>query len=145
MKSGLARAAAAGFLMFELLALTGGPALADPTGSVSDAHEGHGVLVVEARHRTGPTDIHYVVRLTWSGDGHRADAGAVTASVVGPQGPLPPTVLLPYDLDGRYAATLQLPAPGIWTVRFSSTNPGSTIDSLETVPAAPVSPVVPVV
>ena len=147
MSSRLARSAVAAVLLSEVLTLTGGTALATPRPDAvvtSEAHEGYGVLIVEGRHPTGPTDVHYVVRLTWSGDGHPADPAttALTASIVGPQGPLPPVVLQPWDADGRYAGTLSFPAPGVWTVRFSAAMPATQLDSLELVPPA-VPPALP--
>lgn len=153
MSSRFARSAVAALVLSEVLALTAVPALAAPrpdaTGTsaddvTSEAHEGHGVLVVEGRHPTGPTAVHYVVRLTWSGDGHPADPAttAVTASILGPQGPLPLVVLTPWGADGRYAGTVSFPAPGMWTVRFSAPNPATQFDSLELVPPA-VPPALP--
>ncbi|HMG45078.1 MAG TPA: hypothetical protein VK611_27345 [Acidimicrobiales bacterium] len=156
MSSRLARGAIVALLLSEVLALTGGAALAAPRPDAADttatsadavgseAHEGSGVLVVEGRHPTGPTDVHFVVRLTWSGDGHPADPAttALTASILGPQGPLPPVVLTPWDADGRYAGTVSFPSPGMWTVRFSAPNPAIQFDSLELVPPA-VPPALP--
>src|SRR5688572_6326593 len=111
-----------------------------PADAAAPAHEGHGVLVIEGRHPTGPDDVHYVVRLTWSGDGHPADPAttALTATVVGPAGPLAPVVFTPYDGDGRYAANVSFPGPGVWTLRFDAPSPQTTFESLELVPVVGV-------
>ena len=152
MKSRLAGAAAAGFLMLEVATLTAGPALAGPTTSTGGAvgavesgaaHEGVGVLVVEARQPVSTLEVAYVVRLSWSGDGHPANGAAVTAQVVGVEGVLPPATLLPQDDDGRYAGTLAFPGPGVWTVRFTSIGPDGVFDSFEAAPPALEAPAAP--
>jgi hypothetical protein len=104
-------------------------------------HDGYGVVAVEGRHPTGPQEIHYVVRITWSGDGHPADpATALTATVVGPGGPLPPVALASQDADGRFQGRVAFPGPGVWTVRFSAPHPQTTWETVEAVPfvAAPL-------
>lgn len=152
MKSRLAGAAAAGFLMLEVLALTGAPASAGPTtptggqGAAAEAdatHDGVGVLVVEARQPVSPLEVGYVVRLSWSGDGHPANGATVTAHVVGTEGIVAPTTLVPHDADGRYAGTLAFPGPGVWTVRFASIGPDAAFDSFEAAPPAPEVPATP--
>ena len=156
MKSRLAGAAATGFLMLELLTVTGAPALAGPATPTGDvgaaagvdaAHDGVGVLAVEARQPASALEVGYVVRLSWSGDGHPANGAVVTAHVVGTEGFVAPTTLVPHDADGRYAGTLAFPGPGVWTVRFTSKGPEAVFDSFEAVPPAldvPAAPMLPV-
>jgi len=104
-------------------------------------HDGYGVVVVEGRHPAAPQEIHYVVRVTWSGDGHPADpTTALTATVVGPAGELPPVALTSQDADGRFEGRVAFPGPGVWTVRFSAPHPQTTWETVEAVPfvAAPL-------
>ena len=129
MKSRTTSLALAATLVFGLLS-TAGPASA---GSASPQHTGHGVLVVESRHPISPTAIHYVVRLTWSGDNHPAEQAYVTATLIDLTGQATPVAFYAYDDDGRYAGTVELPGPGLWTVRFTSASPAVTVDHPELV------------
>ena len=105
-------------------------------------HDGVGVVTVEGRHPTSASEVHYVVRLTWSADGHPADdTTALSASLVGLDGvPQPAVAFQPYGGDGRFAGTVAFPGPGVWTLRFTSAHPPTTVDSLEVFPvlAAPL-------
>jgi hypothetical protein len=119
--------------------LAASPAFAHPaatTHATDASHAGEGVLVVEGRHPHGPSDIHYVVSLTWSGDGHVADHGSVTATVFDEAG-TGTNFRLPFDrASGRFMGMVHFPAPGGYSVRFTATNPDAVLDSYETVPPA---------
>lgn len=94
-----------------------------PTTPV-DAHTGYGVVNVEARHPRPGNAIHYVVRVTWSADGHPATGAALTAAPVSPSGVPGPTVrLTPLDGDGRYGGTIRFNQPGTWTITVSAGRP----------------------
>jgi len=87
-------------------------------------HTGHGVVTVEARHPRPGNAIHYVVRLTWSADGHPATGAVVTAAPVSPSGVPSPTVrLTPLDSKGRYGGTIRFNTPGTWTITVSAGRP----------------------
>jgi hypothetical protein len=104
-------------------------------------HDGYGVIDVEGRHPGEGGAVHYVVRVTWSEDGHPAEGSTVTATVLDAFGnALPPVTLDPLDLDGRYAGTVTFPWEGLWTVRFTSTVPAGSVDTVEQLPiSVPVS------
>jgi len=160
MSSRPARAAAALIVSIALAngasGASGAPASAEPAEPAEPAdlaaenhvrdlfHDGYGMVTVEGRHPTAPHEVHYVVRVTWSGDGHPADATtALTATVMGPAGPLPPVTLLPQDTDGRFAGRVSFPGDGLWTVRFSAPHPLTTWDTVELLPqVAPPLPFV---
>ena len=98
-------------------------------------HDGYGVVDIEGRHPASPQELHYVVRVTWSGDGHPAGPEtALTATVVGPDGPRSPLALAPLDTDGRFHGQVTFPGPGTWTVRFSAPHPLTTWETVEAVP-----------
>lgn len=136
-----ARSHVLGAIAAMALALTivggAGPAFAHPADGW---HDGVGVLNVEARHPVGPSGVHYVVALTWSADSHVADTATVTATIVDPSG-LSVPVVLPFEpVSGRYMGTVHFPSPGLWMVRFASSNPAASVDSLELVPPALIAP-----
>jgi len=105
------------------------------------AHEGYGVIDIEGRHPAADGSIHYVVRVTWSEDGHPADGTTVVATLLDAFGtPLSSTTFAPVDADGRYAGTVTFPSDGLWTVRFTSSLPAGSIDAVEQLPVSvPVS------
>jgi hypothetical protein len=103
--------------------------LADPAA----AHEGAGVLVVETREAV-PNGFRYVVRLTWTNDGHPAADATMTATPLAPDGtPGTPVPLTAVDGDGRYQASVALPGAGRWTVRFTAVTPTATVEVPEEV------------
>ena len=103
--------------------------------TTASAHEGEGVLVVESQGPASGTSVPYQVRLTWVNDGHPAAADTtITATAVAPDGtPQTPVPMVADDDDGRFSATLDLPAPGAWTVRFTSVTPAATLEVVETI------------
>lgn len=104
------------------------------------AHEGEGILTVESQEPDGDGAVRYVVRVTWADDGHPALGSTVTATPIAPDGaPQTPVTLEPTDEDGRYATTVTYPAPGDWTVRFTSVTPTGTIEISEAIRSQPTS------
>lgn len=98
------------------------------------AHDGKGVLVIESQGPAQGLAIPVVVRLTWQDDGHAAVDATVTATAVADDGTATtPVPLEPLDQDGRYAATVETPRPGAWTIRFTSVTPAATLEVEETV------------
>lgn len=117
--------------LIALAGLVAGP-LAVPVG----AHEGRGIVEVEATHPSGPS-VHYIVRVTWEDDGHAATDAIVTAAAVGEDGnALTPVTLAPADDDGRYQGVVDFPGAGDWTVRFTSIDPTGTVEHARRVTAA---------
>jgi hypothetical protein len=111
-------------------------------GSPAVAHEGKGIVTVEASHPAGATAVHYIVRVTWEDDGHPAEDATVTAAAIGGDGTtLTPVTLAPADDDGRYAGVVEYPEAGSWTVRFTSIDPTGTAErSEEIAPPATAGP-----
>ncbi len=102
-----------------------------PLGSPAGAHDGKGIVTVEANHPAGATAVHYIVRVTWEDDGHPAADATVTAAAVGSDGTtLTPVTLTPAD-DGRYAGVVEYPEAGSWAVRFTSIDPTGTAERSE--------------
>lgn len=100
----------------------------------ASAHDGEGILVIEAQGPAAGLSVPYVIRLTWANDGHPAIDSTVTATVLEPDGtPRTPVVMEPIDEDGRYAATIALGSGGSWTVRFTAVTPTATIEVVEEV------------
>lgn len=115
-----------------LLVLTASLALG--LGRPAAAHEGDGVVTIEQREPAGPASLRYVVRLTWSLDGHPATMAWLTATPVDSLGTRgTPVVLSPVDLDGRYTGTVVFPTTGTWTVEFGSQLPPTKVTIVEQV------------
>jgi hypothetical protein len=113
--------------------------MAGPLGSPAGAHDGKGIVTVEASHPAGAAAVHYIVRVTWEDDGHPAAEATVTAAAVGGNGTtLTPVTLAPADDDGRYAGVVEYPEAGSWTVRFTSIDPTGTAERSEEI-AAPAT------
>jgi hypothetical protein len=114
------RALGALLILVTLLGGTAGPAA---------AHDGPGTFVVESDQPSG-TSHAYVVRLNWDNDGHPAAADTtVTATAIAPDGTAQtPQPMTSVDAEGRFEATVDLPGPGRWTVRFASVEPTARLD-----------------
>jgi hypothetical protein len=104
-------------------------------GPAAGAHEGKGIITLEAAHPAG-LSVHFIVRVTWENDGHPADDAVVTATAVASDGSqLNPVTLAPIDDDGGYANPIDFDAPGSWTVRFTSIDPTGTAEVTQAVEA----------
>ena len=101
------------------------------------AHSGDGAIELVSAESAGPLAVRYEVAITFTADGHVApDAVAtVVAEVDGvPVDPVPLAGVA--GKEGRYAATVNVPEPGTWQVRFSSLEPTAILERTETIPAA---------
>ncbi|MGH9192877.1 MAG: hypothetical protein ACRDZ0_10470 [Acidimicrobiales bacterium] len=108
-------------------------------GAPAGAHDGDGIITMEAAHPAG-TSIHFIVRVTWENDGHPAADAVVTATAVGGDGTqLTPVTLAPVD-DGRYANAIDFGSSGAWAVRFTSIDPTGAAEVDQTVEAPPATP-----
>jgi hypothetical protein len=93
------------------------------------AHEGPGTFAVETAELASDSEVRYVVRLTYIGDGDPASDSTVTATAIAPDGTAQtPVPMAAVDQDGRYGATVSFPSAGEWTVRFTSILPPATLD-----------------
>ena len=122
-------------------------ALATTLGAPSaSAHEGEGILELDAQPAAPGRSVPYVVRLTWADDGHPAVDATVTATAVDPSGtPQTPVLLEEQGDNGRYAGTVTFPSGGAWTVRFTAVTPSATLEVIQEVaepaPSTPASDV----
>lgn len=108
------------------------------------ADEGPGVITVESADPSPDGSVRYVTRLTWANDGHPVADATITATPVGSDGvALTPVTLTAVDQDGRYGATVTLPEPGQWTVRFTSVTPPGTLEVTQQVEPPPTTSTVP--
>ena len=106
----------------------------------ASAHEGEGVLELEAQADAPGPSVPYVVRLTWADDGHPAIDATVTATAIDPSGtPQTPVPMQQQGDDGRYSATVAFPDGGAWTVRFTSVTPAATLEVEQDVSDPPPS------
>jgi hypothetical protein len=109
----------------------------------ASAHSDTGILAVEALPPAADTSAVTVrARLVYDNDMHGVPGVAVTATGIGPDGAaLAPTVLGDVG-EGEYESVIAFPAPGAWTLTFSSLAPAATaelaVDVAETGPATTV-------
>jgi hypothetical protein len=104
------------------------------TAAPAAAHDGDAAIAVEAADPEPDGSVHYVVRVTWTDDGHAALDTTVTATPVAGDGtPQTPVQMTAVDQDGRYEATVPFPAPGAWTIRFASIDPNGTVEQAQEV------------
>jgi len=104
--------------------------LAAPAGPAG-AQEGSGEITLEAVHPAG-SSLHFIVRVT--DDGDAANDASVTAAAVSLSGEsLDPVDLTRDDDDGHYSGPVEFPSAGLWTVRFTSTNPDATLEQTQEV------------
>jgi len=100
------------------------------------AHQGEGIIELQAQEPADASTVSYVVRLTWANDGHPAFDATVTATPIDPSGaPGTPVPMQFEGDDGRYSGTITYPSSGTWTVRFTSVSPSSTMEIVEEVAA----------
>ena len=106
----------------------------------ASAHEGQGILEIDAQPAAPGLSVPYVVRLTWADDGHPAVDATVTATAIDPSGsPQTPVILQQQGDDGRYAGTVTFPSVGAWTVRFTAVTPSATLEVIQEVAEPPPS------
>jgi hypothetical protein len=117
-----------------LLLATIAVTLAVATGTVS-AHGDEGELELTAFEQTGPMTVEVEVGIVYEGDGHLAEDASVTATLSGPGGATVGPVELVWagENSSLYAATVDVPAVGDWTVAVTSTDPAGSADGTLTV------------
>ena len=119
-----------GLVVVALVGLVAVGLAASPAG----AHDGEAVFAVEASEPQDDGSVHYVVRVTWSDDGHPAADATVTAVPVDAAGAAQTAVpMSAVDQDGRYEATVTFPSVGAWTIRFAAINPDGTHEQAQEV------------
>lgn len=98
------------------------------------AHEGAGTLTLESADPANALAVRYRVRLVYTADGHPVPDATVTAVAVGPTSATP--VPFTEAADGVYEGTVTFPAPGDWSVRFTSVTPAATLEHAQTIVAS---------
>ena len=97
-------------------------------GTPAFAHDDSGNLSLDAVARADGT-VEVQVALSYTNDGHPADAAEVSATASGPGGATAgPVALTPIGLGG-YRGTLSSLDTGAWTVRAESTAPAATAET----------------
>lgn len=117
-----------------LLAVVTGLVLVATTGTVS-AHSDVGEMELTAFEQTGPTTVEIEVGIVYEGDGHLAEDATVTATLSGPDGATVGPVELTWAGVGSslYAATVEVPVIGDWSVAVTSIDPAGAVDGSLTV------------
>jgi YtkA-like len=109
--------------------------LAAGPSAPAGAQEYTGEIELEAVHPAGQS-LHFIVRVTDGGD--PANDASVTAEAVSLSGEsLTPVDLTRDDDDGRYSGPIEFPSAGLWTVRFTSTNPDGVLEVDQEVELSP--------
>jgi hypothetical protein len=124
--------------------LTGAAVLTLLAGTgVASAHGDEGELTVTKLEQVGPTTIAVEAGIVYEGDGHLAEDAEVTATLSGPGGATvgPVQLVRTGESTSLYAATVEVPAAGDWSVEVTSTEPAAeaTQSISVTEQAAPVS------
>lgn len=121
-------------LTFAALVAAAALLAAGPAGPAS-AQESEGEIELEAVHPAGQS-LHFIVRVSEGGD--PANDASVTAAAESLSGEsLTPVDLTRDDDDGRYSGPVEFPSAGLWTVRFTSTNPDATLEVDQEVELSP--------
>ena len=91
----------------------------------ASAHGDEGELIITKLEQVGPTTLSIEAGVVYEGDGHLAEDATVTATMSGPGGATVGPVQLTRtgESTSLYAATVEVPATGDWTVEVSSTEP----------------------
>lgn len=91
----------------------------------ASAHSDEGELTVTKLEQVGPTSVAIEAGIVYEGDGHLAEDATVTATLSGPGGATVGPVQLTRtgESTSLYAATVEVPATGDWSVEVTSTEP----------------------
>lgn len=98
----------------------------------ASAHGDDGSMEVLDSQQVGPRRIRLEVAIPYSNDGDQAENAIVTASLTGPDGQTVTDVALPRTAEATYAAEVDVPTEGAWTIEVASTDPTAAA-SIETV------------
>lgn len=93
----------------------------------ASAHGDEGELTVTKLEQVGPTSVAIEAGIVYEGDGHLAEDATVTATLIGPGGATVGPVQLTRtgESTSLYAATVEVPATGDWSVEVTSTEPAA--------------------
>lgn len=116
------------------------------TTSTAAAHSDEGELELTTFEQTGPRTVEVEVGIVYA-DEHLAEDATVTATLRGPDGATvgPVDLVRTGDTTSLYGATVELPAPGDWSVDVTSTEPTGqvagavTLSEQATTPSQPTA------
>jgi hypothetical protein len=93
----------------------------------ASAHGDEGELTVTKLEQVGPTSVAIEAGIVYEGDGHLAEDATVTATLIGPGGATVGPVQLTRtgESTSLYAATVEVPGTGDWSVEVTSTEPAA--------------------
>ncbi|MBV6509412.1 MAG: hypothetical protein JJLCMIEE_02503 [Acidimicrobiales bacterium] len=94
--------------------------------SPATAHEDVGEMTVTGAEQIGPDLVRVEIGLLYADDGHFAEGATVSATFTAVDGSTVGPVPLAWLRDALYAAEVDLPAAGTWTVEVSSVEPTGT-------------------
>ena len=97
--------------------------------SPAAAHGDEGELTLTKVEQTGPTTVSIEVGIVYEGDGHLAEDANVSATLTGPDGATvgPVDLTRTSDTTSLYQATVEVPAPGDWSVSVESAEPAGEV------------------
>lgn len=103
--------------------------------SPAAAHGDEGELTLTKVEQTGPTTVSIEVGIVYEGDGHLAEDATVSATLTGPDGATvgPVDLTRTSDTTSLYQATVEVPAPGDWSVSVESAEPAGEVTGSVTV------------
>ncbi len=89
------------------------------------AHGAEGEVTVTKLEQTGPTTVEVEVGIVYAGDGHLAEEAVVTATLSGPAGATigPVELTRTGETTSLYAARVEVPSSGDWSVAVTSAEP----------------------
>lgn len=106
-----------------LLVVTAAILLPTAAASPAVAHGGAAAFEVLEAEEVAPGTVALQVAVTFEADGDEATGAIVEVVPTSPDGEASPPVRLEQDGTGAYAATLDLPEPGGWTLALTSSFP----------------------
>ncbi|MCB1006038.1 MAG: hypothetical protein KDB35_17795 [Acidimicrobiales bacterium] len=86
-------------------------------------HADEGEMKITKATATSPTTIEVEAGITFANDDDLAEEAVVTATVTDQAGTSVGPIPMPRRTGALYAATIELPNPGTWTIAVSSTEP----------------------
>lgn len=86
-------------------------------------HSDEGEMKITKATATSPTTIELEAGITFANDNDLAEEAVVTATATDQAGASVGPIAMPRRTGALYAATIEVPGPGVWTIAVSSTEP----------------------
>ena len=108
------------------------------------AHSDDGEMTVTRADATGDTTVEIEVGIVYTNDDDLATEATVTATATISTGATVGPIDVPNTNDALYAATIELPEAGVWTVSLSATDPTASataeVDTTAVTPTTTAAP-----